>query len=105
MVRETARAYRGLLPDEQAKAVIFANHYGEAAAVNFYGPRYSLPTAISNNQNYCLGSQRAQPARLSSFSVAMERETGNIFEASKPQDRSPIHIPVRMSTLQFGCVV
>jgi hypothetical protein len=54
MVRETARAYRGLSPDEQAKAVIFANHYGEAAAVNFYGPRYGLPTAISNHQNYWL---------------------------------------------------
>jgi len=31
-----------------------ANDYGEAAAVNFFGPGYGLPKAISNHQNYWL---------------------------------------------------
>jgi Dolichyl-phosphate-mannose-protein mannosyltransferase len=54
MARETSRVYHRLSPDEQAKAVIFANDYGEAAAINFFGPRYGLPRAICNHQTYWL---------------------------------------------------
>ncbi|HML16009.1 MAG TPA: glycosyltransferase family 39 protein [Bryobacteraceae bacterium] len=52
MVREVARVYHSLAPDERARAAIFANNYGEAGAIDFYGPRYGLPKAISVHQNY-----------------------------------------------------
>lgn len=42
-----ARVYRGLSTEDQAKAVILASNYGEAGALEFYGPRYGLPRPIS----------------------------------------------------------
>jgi len=52
MVREVARIYHGLTPEEQAKTAIFANNYGQAGAIDYFGPRYGLPKAVSNHQTY-----------------------------------------------------
>jgi hypothetical protein len=54
MVREVARIYHGLPAEEQARTAIFSNSWGSAAAVDFYGPRYGLPQAISNHNQYWL---------------------------------------------------
>jgi len=54
MVREVARVYHTLTPAEQARTTIFSNGWGEAAAVDFYGPRYGLPHAISKHNSYWL---------------------------------------------------
>jgi hypothetical protein len=52
MVRQVAVVYHTLPPDEQKRAAIFALDYGEAAAIDFFGPRYGLPKAICTNQTY-----------------------------------------------------
>lgn len=52
MVREVARVYHSLPAEEQARTAIFANSWGSAAAVDFYGPKYGLPRAISKINNY-----------------------------------------------------
>jgi hypothetical protein len=52
MVRSVARAYATLSPDDQRRAAIFCQNYGEAGAVDFFGPKYKLPPAISGHQNY-----------------------------------------------------
>jgi hypothetical protein len=54
MTREVARIYNLLPAEERARTAIFANNYGEAAAIDFFGPRYGLPKAIGNHQNYWL---------------------------------------------------
>jgi hypothetical protein len=58
MVRSVARAYSGLSPEDQRRAGIFCQNYGEAGAVDFFGPRYGLPPAISGHQNYYLWGPR-----------------------------------------------
>jgi len=58
MVETVAQVYRRLPPDERAKAAIFASNYGEAGAIDFFGPRYGLPKAISTHQNYYLWGPR-----------------------------------------------
>ena len=58
MVQATARVYHLLTPEEQAKTAIFGNNYGEAAAIDFFGPKYGLPKAISGNQTYFLWGPR-----------------------------------------------
>ena len=58
MVREVARVYHALPPDVRAKTAIFGGNYGEAGAIDFYGPRYGLPPAISGHQNYYLWGPR-----------------------------------------------
>jgi hypothetical protein len=58
MVEQVARVYYALPPDERARAAIYANNYGEAGAVDFFGPRHGLPRAISPHQNYFLWGPR-----------------------------------------------
>jgi hypothetical protein len=58
MVAAVARVYNSLPPEERAKTAIFGNNYGEAAAVDFFGPKYGLPKAISGHQNYFLWGPR-----------------------------------------------
>jgi len=52
MVREVARVYHSLPPDEQKRTAIFSNGWGEAAAVDYFGPRFGLPRAISKHNSY-----------------------------------------------------
>jgi len=54
LVGTLARAYGGLTPAEQREAVILTRDYGQASAVDFLGPRYGLPRAISGHNNYYL---------------------------------------------------
>jgi hypothetical protein len=58
MTREVARIYNGLSPEERAKTAIFANNYGEAGAIDYFGPKYGLPKATSNHQSYWLWGPR-----------------------------------------------
>jgi hypothetical protein len=58
MVREVARIYNSLPEDERVKTAIFANNYGEAGAIDYYGPKYGLPKAVSNHQSYWLWGPR-----------------------------------------------
>jgi len=52
MTAVVARAYNRLTPAERAKCGIFGQNYGQAGAIDFFGPRYGLPHAISGHQNY-----------------------------------------------------
>jgi hypothetical protein len=58
MVEEVARVYNGLPPEERARAAIYASNYGEAGAIDLFGPRYGLPPAISPHQTYFLWGPR-----------------------------------------------
>ncbi|MGH9704677.1 MAG: ArnT family glycosyltransferase [Candidatus Acidiferrales bacterium] len=52
MARETARAYNNLPPEIRAKTAIAASSFGEAGAIDLFGPKYGLPEAISGHQTY-----------------------------------------------------
>jgi hypothetical protein len=52
MVEKVARVYNSLPPEERAVTGIFTGNYGEASAINLFGPKYGLPTAISGHQSY-----------------------------------------------------
>ena len=54
MVENVARIYHNLPPQERSKTAIYGNNYGEAAAIDFFGPRHGLPKAISGHQSYFL---------------------------------------------------
>ena len=58
LTRRVARVYHGLPPAEQAQCAIFTYNYGEAGAIDFFGPRYGLPPAISRHNNYWLWGPR-----------------------------------------------
>lgn len=52
MARQVADIYNSLSPEERAKTGILAGNYGEAGTIDFFGPAYGLPHAISLHQNY-----------------------------------------------------
>jgi len=54
MTAAVARAYATLTPQEKAKCAIFAQNYGQAGAIDHFGPAYGLPNAISGHQSYFL---------------------------------------------------
>lgn len=58
MVGAVAQAWGTLSEDEKSRAAIFTDNYGEAGAVDFLGPKYGLPKAISGHQNYFLWGPR-----------------------------------------------
>ncbi len=54
MVEKVAQVYNALPPQERAVTGIFGGNYGEASAINLFGPKYGLPVAISGHQTYWL---------------------------------------------------
>jgi len=52
MAREVAAIYRSLPPDARARTGILAGNYGEAGAINWFGPALGLPHAYSRHQNH-----------------------------------------------------
>jgi hypothetical protein len=52
LVKEVAAIYHSLPPEERKSAAIYAGNYGEAGAIDLFGPRYGLPPSICAHQNY-----------------------------------------------------
>ncbi|GAC1313229.1 MAG: glycosyltransferase family 39 protein [Vulcanimicrobiaceae bacterium] len=58
LVAALGRANDGLSPAERRQAVILTRDYGQASAVDFFGPKRGLPRAISGHNNYFLYGPR-----------------------------------------------
>ncbi len=61
LVNEVAHDYNSLPDDLRSHTIIFANNYGEAGAINMFGPKYGLPEAISAHQNHFFWGPPAPP--------------------------------------------
>ena len=58
MAATVGRVFNSLPPEVRAKTAIFGQSYGQAGAIDFFGPKYGLPKAISGHQNYFLWGPR-----------------------------------------------
>lgn len=63
-VKAVARVYHDLPPDKQARAVLLAANYGEAGALEFYGPRYGLTGGVILRNSGVLFSPGAKPGEV-----------------------------------------
>lgn len=52
LVADVAKIYRSLPVEERARTGIFASNYGEAGALNLFGPAYGLPPPICAHQTH-----------------------------------------------------
>jgi len=52
MAAAVSKVYTSLPPDQQKKAVVFGQNYGEAGAIDFFRGKYPLPPAVSSQNNY-----------------------------------------------------
>jgi hypothetical protein len=88
MVTAVKAAYDSLTPQEQAQACVFASNYGEAGAVDFYGPALGLPKAISGHNSYFIwGPQGCTGQVLITINVPLQDLTGG-FESVEPAGKT-----------------
>lgn len=78
-VAAVARVYHSLPPEEQAKTAIFCDNYGQAAAIDFFGPRYGLPKAISGHQSYFLWGPRSYTGEIVILEGVSESDARQYF--------------------------
>jgi hypothetical protein len=52
--QRVAQIYHSLPPSERSVAAIYAHNFGEAGAIDLYGPPDKLPPVLSGNNNYFL---------------------------------------------------
>lgn len=54
LAEEVARVYHELPEDERARVAVLGRNYGEAGAIDYFGPALGLPHAISPHNSYWL---------------------------------------------------
>jgi hypothetical protein len=58
IVSEVVVAWNRIPPDQRADCGIFAQDYGQAGAIDWYGPAYGLPPSLSGHQTWYLWGPR-----------------------------------------------
>jgi hypothetical protein len=103
-VAEVAAVFRDLDPEQQDGAIILADYYGHAGAIEYYGGESALPAVYSPHTNYLLwGPPDRTPDTVIAIGIdeallraSFERVTvAAVFECAycPPwQDELPIHI-------------
>jgi hypothetical protein len=75
MAERVATAYRQLSPDEQRRVAFYGDNYGEAGAIDFFGPRLGLPRgAVSGHNSYFLWGPPARGVGDVLISVGVDRD-------------------------------
>src|SRR5713226_5608421 len=69
-----ARVFHSLPSDDQPKAAILARNYGQAGAIEYFGPSHGLPRPISGHNNYYLwGPQQYTGEIVVSVGIPIEK--------------------------------
>ena len=63
-VAAVARAFKGLPPAQQAEAVVSGRNYGQAGAIDYWGPGMGLPPAISPAGSYWFFGPGRKPGNV-----------------------------------------
>jgi hypothetical protein len=102
MVEKTAAFYNTLTPEQKQRTAIYGDNYGVAAAVDFFGPRYGLPKAISGHQSYFFwgahGYHNIDVINLGSHDdITLRRECDSVTvvgETDHPLARADSNFPI-----------
>jgi hypothetical protein len=54
LAHDVASVYHALPPEQRAQTAVYADTYADAGALDFFGPAYGLPPAISTQNTYYL---------------------------------------------------
>lgn len=82
-----ARVLHALPPAERARAVVLAGNYGEAGAIDFYGPRLGLPPAVSAAGSYWFFGPGPLPGEVAVAVGIPEAELRRAFREVRPAGR------------------
>ena len=102
MVQKVARYYNALPPDVRAKTAIYCGNYGEAGAIDYYGPKYGLPPAISGHQDYFLWGPRDTTGQ--SIILVGDDPDANMWQSLRVIDRTnhPYAMPFENGPIYHG---
>jgi 4-amino-4-deoxy-L-arabinose transferase-like glycosyltransferase len=82
-----ARVYHALPPDQREKAVLLAGNYGEAGALDFFGPRYHLPPAVSPAGSYWFFGPGNKPGEVAVTIGIGQANLERFFDSMAPAAR------------------
>jgi 4-amino-4-deoxy-L-arabinose transferase-like glycosyltransferase len=80
MVAAIKQAYETLSPAEKAQACILTGNYGEAGAVDYYGPALGLPKAITGHNSYFLWGPQGCSGEVLISIARPRRDLADSFE-------------------------
>lgn len=86
-VEAVARVYDSLPPDERARVVIAADNYGEAGAIDYYGPAMGLPGAICASGSYWFFGPGALPGDVLLTIGVDESDLRQLYGSVQPAGR------------------
>jgi hypothetical protein len=105
MVAEVARVYRSLTPEERARASVYAQNYGEAGAVDFFGREYGLPPALCGHNSYWLWGPRGFTGDILIIIGGNQEDHRKVFESVEQAGfhRNPYAMPSETDLPVFVC--
>jgi hypothetical protein len=80
IVATVNQAYQKLSSEERSSCAIFAQDYGQAGAIDFFGRRYGLPPALSGHQTYFLWGPRGYSGNCMIVLDDSREELEGLFE-------------------------
>ncbi len=94
LAEQVAAISRSLPAADRAHAVIYANHYGLAGALDRYGPEYDLPPVYSGQNSYADFGRPADDANVV-IAVGVNRDSFSaLFASCEPRGTFRIDLPV-----------
>ncbi len=87
LVSAVAHAYDSLPPEKRAQAVVIAGNYGEAGALDYYGPRLGLPRVVSAAGSYWFFGPGEKPGNVVVTLGVTREDLEKFFETVTPAGR------------------
>jgi hypothetical protein len=105
MTATVARVYQSLPPEDQAKAAIYTQNYGQAGAIDFFGKAYNLPPAVSGHNNYWLWGLRGRSGEVMIVVGGNAHDHGHAFAEvdSAAFHSNPYAMPYETNLTIFVC--
>ncbi|MEV7870101.1 glycosyltransferase family 39 protein [Streptomyces sp. NPDC088124] len=101
LAEQVATVNRSLSPQDRAHAVIYANHYGLAGALDRYGPEHGLPPVYSGQNSYADFGRPADDTDVV-IAVGVNRRTfGALFTSCEPSGTFRTDLPVADQDSEF----
>jgi hypothetical protein len=82
-----AHAYDSLPPEKRAQVVLIAENYGEAGALEYYGPRLGLPRVVSAAGTYWFFGPGEKPGTVAVTLGVSKEDLEKFFETVTPAGR------------------
>ena len=83
-VHAVAGVYQALPEPERAQAVVLAYNFGEASAIDYFGPKLRLPPAISGHNQYGLWGPGAMAGQVAVAIGFSERQLRQFYDDVTP---------------------